>query len=95
MSAPAMTLESSAPMPTVTLPDRVGWPSGSIAPKPEPVPSPLPTPTASTDCPDQVDPGHNYHDSIALVRDEMKLSDAERALILRGTAERVFFGGRI
>jgi predicted TIM-barrel fold metal-dependent hydrolase len=27
----------------------------------------------ATDCPYQVDPGHNYHDSIALIRDEMKL----------------------
>ena len=48
----------------------------------------------ATDCPYQVDPGHNYHDSIALIRDQMdSLSDGDRNAILRGTAERVFFGG--
>jgi predicted TIM-barrel fold metal-dependent hydrolase len=46
----------------------------------------------ASDCPFQVDPGHNYHDSIALVRDRLDfLSASERAAILRGTAERVFF----
>lgn len=48
----------------------------------------------ATDCPYQVDPGHNYHDSIALVRDHMdSLSEGDRDMLLRGTAERVFFGG--
>ncbi|MBV6501182.1 MAG: 4-sulfomuconolactone hydrolase [Prosthecobacter sp.] len=46
----------------------------------------------ASDCPFQVDPGHNYHDSIALVRDRLDfLTASDRAAILRGTAERVFF----
>jgi predicted TIM-barrel fold metal-dependent hydrolase len=46
----------------------------------------------ASDCPFQVDPGHNYHDSIALVRDRLDfLTDADRKAMLRGTAERVFF----
>ncbi len=46
----------------------------------------------ASDCPFQVDPGHNYHDSIALVRDRLDfLTEADRKAMLRGTAERVFF----
>lgn len=46
----------------------------------------------ASDCPFQVDPGHNYHDSIALVRDRLGfLSASDRAWMLRKTAERVFF----
>jgi predicted TIM-barrel fold metal-dependent hydrolase len=46
----------------------------------------------ASDCPFQVDPGHNYHDSIALVRDRLDfLTASDRAAMLRGTAERVFF----
>jgi predicted TIM-barrel fold metal-dependent hydrolase len=46
----------------------------------------------ATDCPYQVDPGHNYADSIALVRDRLNfLSDGDRLWLLRKTAERVFF----
>jgi len=46
----------------------------------------------ASDCPFQVDPGHNYHDSIALVRDRLEfLTAQEKEWILRRTAERVFF----
>jgi predicted TIM-barrel fold metal-dependent hydrolase len=46
----------------------------------------------ASDCPFQVDPGHNYHDSIALVRDRLDfLTASEKAAMLHGTAERVFF----
>lgn len=46
----------------------------------------------ASDCPFQVDPGHNYHDSIALIRDRLDfLSDSDKAWMLRGTAEKVFF----
>lgn len=46
----------------------------------------------ASDCPFQVDPGHNYRDSIALIRDRLDfLSDTDRAWMLRGTAEKVFF----
>jgi predicted TIM-barrel fold metal-dependent hydrolase len=46
----------------------------------------------ASDCPFQVDPGHNYHDSIALIRDRLDfLSDQDKAWMLRGTAEKVFF----
>ena len=45
-----------------------------------------------SDCPYQVDPGHNYADSIALIRDRLSfLSAEERRWILRGTATQVFF----
>lgn len=48
----------------------------------------------ATDCPYQVQTGHTYRDSIALVRDRLDfLSDADRAWLLRKTAERVFFDG--
>jgi predicted TIM-barrel fold metal-dependent hydrolase len=47
----------------------------------------------ASDCPFQVDPGHNYADSIALIRDRLDfLSPAEREQMLRSTAERVYFG---
>lgn len=45
----------------------------------------------ASDCPFQVEDGHRYRDSIALVRDHLGLSAAERSQILRGTAERLFF----
>jgi predicted TIM-barrel fold metal-dependent hydrolase len=46
----------------------------------------------ASDCPFQVDPGHNYRDSIALIRDRLDfLSETDRAWMLRGTAEKVFF----
>ncbi len=47
----------------------------------------------ASDCPFQVGPGHNYADSIALIRDGLDfLSPEDRDWILRGTAEKVFFG---
>lgn len=46
----------------------------------------------ASDCPFQVDPGHNYHNSIALIRDRLDfLSEQDKAWMLRGTAEKVFF----
>jgi predicted TIM-barrel fold metal-dependent hydrolase len=46
----------------------------------------------ASDCPFQVDPGHNYHDSIALIRDRLDfLTDNDKAWMLRATAEKVFF----
>jgi predicted TIM-barrel fold metal-dependent hydrolase len=46
----------------------------------------------ASDCPYQVDPGHNYADSIALIRDRLDfLSKDDRNWILRKTAEKVFF----
>ncbi len=46
----------------------------------------------ASDCPFQVDPGHNYHDSIALIRDRLDfLTDNDKAWMLRSTAEKVFF----
>lgn len=46
----------------------------------------------ASDCPFQVDPGHNYRDSIALIRDRLDfLSDSDKRWILRETAEKVFF----
>ena len=46
----------------------------------------------ATDCPYQVQEGHTYADSIALVRDRLDgLSDGDRQWLLRKTAERVFF----
>ena len=46
----------------------------------------------ASDCPFQVDPGHNYHDSIALVRDRLDfLTSHDKEWMLRRTAERVFF----
>jgi len=46
----------------------------------------------ASDCPYQVDPGHTYEASIALVRDGLEfLSPSERNLMLSGTAEKVYF----
>lgn len=46
----------------------------------------------ASDCPFQVDPGHNYHNSIALIRDRLDfLSEQDKAWMLRGTADKVFF----
>lgn len=46
----------------------------------------------ASDCPFQVGPGHNYHDSIALIRDRLEfLTSDDKAWMLRKTAERVFF----
>lgn len=45
-----------------------------------------------SDCPYQVDPGHTYADSIALIRDRLEFLSAEdRQWILRKTAESIFF----
>ncbi len=47
----------------------------------------------ATDCPYQVQKGHTYGDSIALIRDRLDfLSEEEKQWILRDTAARVFFG---
>lgn len=46
----------------------------------------------ASDCPFQVDPGHNYHDSIALIRERLDFLTADdREHMLRKTAARVFF----
>lgn len=46
----------------------------------------------ASDCPFQVDHGHNYHNSIALIRDRLDfLSEQDKTWMLRGTADRVFF----
>jgi predicted TIM-barrel fold metal-dependent hydrolase len=46
----------------------------------------------ASDCPFQVDPGYNYHDSIALIRDRLDfLTTDDKDWLLRKTAERVFF----
>ncbi|MDZ4401122.1 amidohydrolase family protein [Prosthecobacter sp.] len=46
----------------------------------------------ASDCPFQVDPGHNYHNSIALIRDRLDfLSEQDKEWMLHGTAEKVFF----
>lgn len=46
----------------------------------------------ASDCPFQVDPGHNYHDSIALIRDRLDfLTSDDKQWMLCKTAERVFF----
>lgn len=46
----------------------------------------------ASDSPYQVANGHNYHDSIALVRDHLQFVSAdERMWLLRGTAEKVYF----
>ncbi len=47
----------------------------------------------ATDCPYQVQEGHNYADSIELVRSRLDfLSSADKTWLLARTAERVFFG---
>lgn len=46
----------------------------------------------ATDCPYQVQEGHTYADSVALIRDHLdRLSAGDRDCLLRKTAERVFF----
>lgn len=46
----------------------------------------------ASDCPFQVDPGHNYRDSIELIRSVLEFQSPEvREWLLRKTAERVFF----
>ena len=46
----------------------------------------------ATDCPYQVQRGHTYADSVALIRDRLDfLSATDRDWMLRGTAEKVFF----
>ncbi|MBA3312729.1 MAG: amidohydrolase [Planctomycetota bacterium] len=46
----------------------------------------------ASDCPYQVQEGHTYADSIALIRDRLDfLTASDKAWMLRGTAERVFF----
>jgi predicted TIM-barrel fold metal-dependent hydrolase len=46
----------------------------------------------ASDCPYQVGEGHNYADSIALIRDRLDfLSADDKDWILRKTAEKVFF----
>ncbi len=46
----------------------------------------------ATDCPYQVQEGHTYENSIALVRDRLEfLSAGDRDWLLRKTAEKVFF----
>ena len=48
----------------------------------------------ASDCPFQVEGGHNYADSVALVKDGLPFLGAEdKAWILGKTAERVFFSG--
>jgi predicted TIM-barrel fold metal-dependent hydrolase len=47
----------------------------------------------ASDCPFQVEGGHTYEASIALIRDRLDfLSAGDKAAMLRGTAEKVFFG---
>jgi predicted TIM-barrel fold metal-dependent hydrolase len=47
----------------------------------------------ASDCPFQVQEKHTYADSIALIRDQADfLSPEDKQAILRGTAEKVFFG---
>jgi predicted TIM-barrel fold metal-dependent hydrolase len=46
----------------------------------------------ASDCPYQVQPGHNYADSIGLIRDRLDFLTAEdKEWMLRKTAEQVFF----
>lgn len=46
----------------------------------------------ATDCPYQVQEGHTYADSVALIAEQLDfLSADERTELLRGTAQRVFF----
>ena len=46
----------------------------------------------ASDCPFQVGHGHNYHNAIAIIRDRLDfLSEQDKAWLLRGTAEKVFF----
>ena len=46
----------------------------------------------ASDCPYQVQEGHTYADSIAVIRDRLSFLSAEdKQWMLRGTAEKVFF----
>ncbi len=46
----------------------------------------------ASDCPYQVEDGHNYADSISLIRDRLDfLTEEDKASMLRGTAEKLFF----
>ena len=46
----------------------------------------------ASDCPFQVEGIHSYEASISLIRDRINfLNEGEKASLLRGTAERVFF----
>lgn len=46
----------------------------------------------ASDCPFQVEGGHTYSESVALIRDQIDfLSDSDRQWILRDTADQVFF----
>jgi predicted TIM-barrel fold metal-dependent hydrolase len=46
----------------------------------------------ATDCPYQVQAGHTYENSIALIRDRLDfLSEGDRQWLLKKTAERIFF----
>jgi predicted TIM-barrel fold metal-dependent hydrolase len=46
----------------------------------------------ASDCPFQIDHGHTYHNSIALIRDRLDfLTPHDKSWMLRGTAEKVFF----
>jgi len=46
----------------------------------------------ATDCPFQLQNGHTYSDSIALIRDRLDfLSDDDKSWMLRKTAEKIFF----
>lgn len=45
----------------------------------------------ASDCPYQLNNGNTFGDAVALIRDGMGLSDPERDMILKGTAERIFF----
>jgi predicted TIM-barrel fold metal-dependent hydrolase len=49
----------------------------------------------ASDCPFQVEPPHTYDLSLAMIRDRLAdLSDSDKAWILRGTADKVFFSPR-
>jgi predicted TIM-barrel fold metal-dependent hydrolase len=45
----------------------------------------------ASDCPYQVQDGHRYEPSLALIRDAAGLSDGDKQWLLRGTAEQLFF----
>ena len=49
----------------------------------------------ASDCPFQVEPPHTYDLSLAVIRDRLgDLSDSDKAWLLRGTADKVFFSPR-
>ncbi|MEQ1830496.1 MAG: amidohydrolase family protein, partial [Pirellula sp.] len=50
----------------------------------------------ASDCPYQIGTGHSYAESIALIRDKLEfLSESDKRWMLRGTAEKVFFGSSV